>query len=294
MDRDQIDIVRSFNRTVTQRIGALDESYLSRGRPLGQARLLSEVGSAGEADLSRLRRSLGLDSGYMSRLLRSLERQGLLEVRPNDGDGRSRRISLTEKGEAEFRAYEQLSDGLASGMLERLTGGQRARLIGAMAEVERLLVAGSVEVTLEPAHSADAAWCLAQYQQELAVRFEEGFDPSTGNSFLPEDATPPHGWFVVARLAGDPVGCGALKHLDDSTGEIKRVWVAKSTRGMGISVRIMERLEALAVEAGFHRIRLDTNRALTEAHALYRKLGYGEIARYNDNPYADHFFEKRL
>jgi DNA-binding MarR family transcriptional regulator/GNAT superfamily N-acetyltransferase len=291
---EHISCVRSFNRAVSQRIGALEESYLSRGRPLGQARLIFEIGSAGGIDLSRLRSKLGLDSGYMSRLLRSLESQGLLQLHPKDGDGRSRRVELTERGEAEFRAYDALSDDLAKSILERLSEGQKDRLAKAMADVERLLVAGSVDVTLEPAHSADAAWCLMQYQQELDVRFGEGFDPSNGNSFEPEDATPPHGWFVVARLAGDPIGCGALKQLDVRTGEIKRVWVGKSTRGMGVSVRIMERLEALAVEAGFSLIRLDTNRALTEAHALYCKLGYREIARYNDNPYADHFFEKTL
>ena len=105
---------------------------------------------------------------------------------------------------------------------------------------------------------------------------------------------PPHGWFSLARLDGRPVGCGGLARLGAKTGEIKRVWTAPDARGLGVARRIIAALEATAREAGMTVLRLDTNRALKEAHALYRKLGFVEIARYNDNPYADHWFEKRL
>jgi GNAT superfamily N-acetyltransferase len=98
----------------------------------------------------------------------------------------------------------------------------------------------------------------------------------------------------VARLAGRPVGCGALKRFSADAGEIKRVWVAHEMRGKGVASRLMDELEAQARKAGFQTVKLDTNKALTEAHALYRKRGYGEIERYNDNPYAHHWFEKRL
>ena len=155
-------------------------------------------------------------------------------------------------------------------------------------------IPGTIELTIEPADSGDANWCLRQYQEELARRFEEGFDPSTGNSLDPAEVTPPKGWFVVARLEGRPVGCGALKRLDHATGEIKRVWVADDLRGARLASRIMDRLEQVAAEAGFSRVLLDTNRALTEARSMYLKRGYGEIAPYNDNPYADHWFEKAL
>ncbi|HHZ07698.1 MAG TPA: GNAT family N-acetyltransferase, partial [Rhizobiales bacterium] len=107
-------------------------------------------------------------------------------------------------------------------------------------------------------------------------------------------ATPPAGWFLVARVGEEPVGCGALKRLDDATGEIKRVWTAGTERGLGVASRIMDRVEALARDAGFKRVRLDTNRTLVEAQAMYRSRGYREIGRYNDNPYAHHWFEKAL
>lgn len=163
-----------------------------------------------------------------------------------------------------------------------------------MSDPDRSASVDALEITIEPAGSADGAWCLAQYQAELARRFDNGFDPSTGNSLDPSDVTPPKGWFVVARLDGRPVGCGALKRLDDATGEIKRVWIAADARGMRLASRIMDRLEAVAAGAGFAKVSLDTNRTLVEARAMYLKRGYVEIAPYNDNPYADHWFEKVL
>jgi GNAT superfamily N-acetyltransferase len=108
-----------------------------------------------------------------------------------------------------------------------------------------------------------------------------------------DDLTPPSGLFVMARIAGKPVGCGALKRIDDATGEIKRVWIAPAARGRGVARRILHRLEDEARAMGFDVLRLDTNKVLTEAHALYRKEGFREIARFNDNPYAHHWFEKR-
>ena len=93
---------------------------------------------------------------------------------------------------------------------------------------------------------------------------------------------------------GAGLGCGGLKRTDKTTGEIKRVWTAPSARGMGVARRMLGTLEAAARNMGLRTLRLDTNRALTEAHALYRKEGFREIARFNDNPYADHWFEKQL
>ena len=111
--------VRRFNRLVTRRVGALDDSYLSRGRPLGEARLVFEIGLAG-ADARSLRAALGLDSGYLSRLLRALTAEGLVEVAKGQGDARVRRVALTAKGRAEFAAYERLSDDLARSILAPL------------------------------------------------------------------------------------------------------------------------------------------------------------------------------
>ncbi len=290
---EQIQRVRRFNRTVTQRVGALDSDYLQRGRPLGEARLLHEVGAAG-SDVRRLRETLRLDSGYLSRLLRALEGQGLVETRPGE-DGRTRRVVLTPQGAAEWAAYDALSDDLAASFLAPLDPVQRARLVAAMGEVERLLRAGSIEIRPEPPGSATGRWCLEQYFAELVVRFELGFDPPR---YAPADAAemaPPKGVFLVAWLDGAPAGCGGLKlGVVPGTAEVKRVWTAPTARGLGIARRLLRALEDQARAAGMETVRLDTNRALTEAQAMYRREGYREVARFNDEPYAHLFFEKRL
>lgn len=294
MDRNDIQQVRRFNRAFTKRIGVLDESYLARGRPLGEARVLFEIGLAGGIGLQALRERLGLDSGYLSRLMRSLEGQGMVELVRDEADARARLARLTETGQAEFEAYDRLSDDAAENLLGSLKDTHRPLLVAAMAEIERLLRTAAVAVALEPADSADARSCLEQYYAELARRFPSGFDPLAVNNFDPAEMTPPKGWFVVARVDSEPVGCGALKRLEDGVGEVKRVWTSPSARGLGVASRIMDRLEAQAVEAGFTILRLDTNGTLKEAQAMYAKRGYREIERYNDNPYAEHWFEKRI
>ena len=289
----QIAQVRRFNRIVTQHVGALEESYLRRGRPLGQARLLHEIGPDG-LEVRSLRDRLKLDSGYVSRLLRALEGQGLVETQNGKGDGRVRRAVLTPKGRAERDTYDAMSDELAASFLATLDPGQRERLVSAMAEVERLLRAGAVELRLEAADSPAAQSCLEQYFKELAERFEVGFDPARSNSASVAEMTPPAGFFMVAWLDGQPAGCGALKVSDALTGEIKRMWTSQSSRGLGIARKVLRSLEEKAREVGLARLHLETNRTLTEAQALYRREGYEEVAPFNSEPYAHHWFEKRL
>ena len=292
MDESQLQQIRRFNRLVTQRAGALEVNYLRRGRPLAEARLIFEIGADG-LDVRTLRDKLKLDSGYLSRLLQSLKTQGLIALAKESGDGRRRRARLTRKGSAERAAYDRLSDNLAASMLTTLDASQRSRLLTAMGEVERLIRTASVKVATEAPDSPDARRCLEAYFRELEARFEGGFD-AADDSARAEDMTPPSGLFVVARLEDEAVGCGGFKRVGETTGEIKRVWTAPSARGMGVARRMLRTLEAAAREAGVKTLRLDTNRALTEAHALYRSEGYREIARFNDNPYADHWFAKRL
>ena len=282
-----IALVRRFNRLVTRQVGALNDRYLGH-RPLGESRVLFEIGLDG-ATPRDLRARLGLDSGYLSRMIRSLERDGLVEQEPNPADRRTKRLSLTRAGRAELRELDRISDGLAAGALEPLTDQQRARLLRAQTEVNHLLAISMVSIEPEDPASADARWCLNHYFAELADRFEEPFDPGRT---LPADAgdlVPPAGVFLIARINGQPAGCGALKN-----GELMRMWVDRPHRGLGIAARILDALEEQAVALGHERVRLYTNRSLGEAKAMYRARGYVEIPRYNDDPYANHWFEKRL
>jgi GNAT superfamily N-acetyltransferase len=162
-----------------------------------------------------------------------------------------------------------------------------------MAEVERLLRASAVTIEVADPFGDEARACIRAYFDELQERFEEGFDPDLTISAHPEELVPPQGWFLVARLDGAAVGCGVLKIGEGGRGEIKRMGVAPSARGLGVAQRLLEALEARAADAGVNVLQLDTHRSLTEARRLYLRNGYREIAAYNANPYAHHWFEKR-
>jgi DNA-binding MarR family transcriptional regulator/GNAT superfamily N-acetyltransferase len=293
MEAGLIEGVRSFNRTVMERIGGLESRFLGRDRPLGESRLLWEIGDGG-AEVRELRRRLGLDSGYVARMLRSLERQRLVAIEASASDGRVRRAGLTEAGLAERAELDRRSEEVAASVLDPLSEGQRARLVAAMAEVEALMVASMVRVGVEPPDSPDARWCLQRYFDELNERFDAGFDPALSISADLRELTPPAGALLVARLREEPIGCGALKLHPDGSGEIKRMWVAPRARGLGLGRRLLRELERCAAEAGTRVLRLETNGALVEAIAMYRRSGYREVAPFNDERYAHHWFEKDL
>jgi DNA-binding MarR family transcriptional regulator/GNAT superfamily N-acetyltransferase len=283
--------MRSFNRLVTQRVGALNDGYLARDRPLGEARLLGEIGVEG-SEVRVLRARLGLDSGYLSRLLRSLEAARLISVAASDEDRRIRIATLTPAGRAERDLLDRRSDDLARSLLEPLSEGGRERLVTAMAEVERLLTGALVEINpVDPAHR-DTQFCLHEYFVELDRRFDGGFDPTVTNSPPLEPLRPPAGVFLVAMLNGEPVGCGGLRFRGEGAAELKRMWVAESARGLGIGRRLLGALERHAAAGGARVVRLDTNKALVEAIGLYRSAGYREVEPFNDEPYVHHWFEK--
>ena len=285
--------MRSFNRTVTQRVGALNDEFLGRDRPLGQARVLWEIGLDG-ADVRSLRARLELDSGYLSRLLRSLEADGLVVVEQGNADARVRTVHLTAAGLAERALLDRRADELAASILEPLSQRQRSRLAGAMAEVERLLMASMVRVAVYDPRHPHARFCVRSYFEELARRFDGGFDPGLSIPAGDAELTPPAGVLLVASLRAEPVGCGALKLHGDAPAEIKRMWVAPAVRGLGVGRRLLAELETQAAGRGVRTLRLETNRALEEAIALYRSAGYREVPAFNDEPYANHWFEKAL
>lgn len=289
----QMHAIRSFNRIVTERIGALNDEYLSRARPLGAARVLWEISEPG-SDVRTLRGRLGLDSGYLSRLLRSLEGDGLVEINPSRSDTRVRTVRLTQSGRAERALLDRASDELAASLLAPLDPTQRGELVEAVGTVERLLTAGLVEIEIEDPASEAAQFCIGSYFEELDRRFETGFDPGKALPLGIDDMAEPAGLLLVARLRREPVGCGALKLSDGQPPEVKRMWVAESARGLGVGRRLLDELERHARTRGARRIRLETNRTLTEAISMYRSAGYDEVSPFNDEPFAHHWFEKRI
>jgi DNA-binding MarR family transcriptional regulator len=274
--------LRRFNRTYTQRIGALDESFLGTGRPLNVSRLLFEIGPDG-ATVRELRDRLDLDSGYVTRLLRRLTDDGLVEVHPDAADRRRRVATLTAAGERSWRELDDRSEELARRLVAPLTERQRARLTEALATADLLVRAATIHLREVDPTDRVAREAADRYFTELARRFPRGFDPGE----------PDHdGTFLLATSAGRPVAYGGVRALSPDTGEIKRMWVDDAWRGAGLGSRMLRELEALAVRLGHTRIVLDTNRTLVEAIAMYERAGYTPIPRYNDNPYAEAWFEK--
>src|SRR5213595_3810854 len=166
MHADPVDQVRRFNRTVAERVGALNDRFLGGDRPLGPSRLLWEIGEEGR-EVRALRARLGLDSGYTSRLLRALESDGLVRVESDASDRRVRVARLTSRGRAERRLLDRRSDDVARSMLAPLDTEERDELLSAMATVDRLLTSSMVEIRVVDPDDAEARRCVRAYFAEL-------------------------------------------------------------------------------------------------------------------------------
>lgn len=286
-----VEVVRQFNRAYTQRIGALETSFLGTGMPLGEARVLFEIGPAGTG-VRELRARLGLDSGYLSRLLRELADDGLVVLAADRADARRRIARLTARGARAWRDLDRRSNRIAEQLLDGLSDRQRADLTTALARAYQLVRLATVafEVVDPRSPAADAA--LRAYFAELDARFPGGFRP--GDAGEAAAYTQPRGVFLLARSDDETIACGGWTRLDATTAEIKRMWVAPAWRGTGMGKRMLATLEDGARARRYKRVVLDTNSALAEAIAMYRASGYTEIERYNDNPYARLWFAKRL
>jgi DNA-binding MarR family transcriptional regulator len=285
--------LRRFNRTYTQRVGALDESFLGLGWPLGASRLIFEIGESGTT-VRELRERLDLDSGYLSRLLRRLTRADVVEVHPDPADRRRRLVRLTGEGRRVRRELDRRSEEHAATMIEPLTERQRARLTEALATADLLVRAATVHLREVSPADPEAVEAVGRYFAELDERFPGGFDPGDASGADTASMSAPAGIFVVATSDGEPVACGGVQRIGDRVGEIKRMWVHRDWRGAGLGSRMLRHLEDEARRLGHHRIHLDTNGTLVEAIAMYERAGYTRVERYNDNPYAQAWFVKDL
>jgi len=213
-------------------------------------------------------------------------------VAPDPADRRRRTVRLTRTGAALRRRLDEKSEQLAERLVAPLTSRQRARLTDALATADLLVRAATVHIgSVHPADPA-ARRAVQSYFRELDERFPTGFDPGD-----PDDEramAPGAGVFVVATSDGEPVACGGVQAMGPGIGEIKRMWVHPGWRGAGLGSRLLRHLEHVAADLGHHTVRLDTNGTLVEAIAMYERAGYRRIERYNDNPYAQAWFEKTL
>lgn len=150
-----------------------------------------------------------------------------------------------------------------------------------------------VFTTVDPA-GTEAGYCLSRYFDELDERFDDGFQVDLSIQADASELIPPSGAFLVGKLGDKSVACGALSRLQPGICYLKRMWVDGSVRGRGLGRRLLAALEDRAYELGYHTVRLETNQTLIEAIQLYRTSGYVEVEPFNDEHYADHWFEKRI
>ncbi|MBL9049758.1 MAG: MarR family transcriptional regulator [Tabrizicola sp.] len=280
---DPISRLRRFNRAVTREVGALDTSFLGRGRPLGMARVLQLVRPEG-TDVAVIRDRLALDSGLTSRFLRSLEREGLIETETDLADRRRRIARLTAKGQAEMAAYEAIGYDRAARLIAK-AGTRADEVVAAMDLIATLLNRDHLEIRPADPDAPEALACLQAYFDELIDRVPA----ATPQMFsLPDPGAdryrPPHGRFFIAWSDDLPVGCVSLRPLDATTAEVKRLWVHASARGQGLARRLMSLIEDEARAMGHRYLKLDTNSVLTEAITLYRNSGWVDIEPYTDPP----------
>ncbi len=289
---DAIARLRRFNRVVTREIGALDTSYLGRGRPLGAARVLQLIKTSG-TDVAELRRRLDLDTGLLSRLLRSLEHEGLVRMATDPVDRRRRRATLTDAGRAEWQVYEQLGHAKAQAVFDR-AGSRQQAVIDAMDLIATVMLKDQVEIRDADPSDPAALSCVSAYYR-LLLQAVDGFTPDMMTLPLPDADSyrSPGGAFLIAWSDDLPVGCVSLRQLEPGVAEVKRLWVDPVARGQGLGRRLMRAIETRARDMGFTHARLDSNTMLTEAVTLYRTDGWTETTPYTTLP-ANIWMLKRL
>jgi len=279
--------VRRFNRLLTRRIGLVDERYLASTLPFAQARVLYEVAVLAPLGTHHLRRLLALGGAALDRGLATLEARGLVCRRPDPGSARSRIVEVTARGRKLLARLDVRAADRVGTMMADLVEGERERVVEAVDEARRLLLAARVRIEPRAHRDPDVRAAQAAYVAEIARRFGRPLDPWNQGPIAS----------AVSLLVVDgrrPVGCGVLREIEPGVGEIKRMWLHPDVRGMGLGERLLDELESLARQAGHREVRLDTNERLGEAIALYEGAGYRRVERYNDNPDATRFYGKRL
>ena len=293
---EAIEAFRRFNRFYTKKIGVLGESLLSSPFSLVEARILFELASraaSGQAVFaSELRRELGLDAGYLSRILARFEKRGLLSRRKSVGDGRRQALSLEPLGLQQFRELDAASTGDAARTLAGLDAAALARLSGAMGEVESLLGGGrDLSFELREPEPGDLGWVVSAHG-ELYSR-EYGYGPEfealvariVADFAERRDPARERAW--IAARAGARLGSVFLVKVDEETAKLRLLLLVPEARGLGIGRRLVAECLGFARAAGYRRVTLWTNSALAAARSIYAKAGFAMVSSAPDPMFAD-------
>jgi DNA-binding MarR family transcriptional regulator/N-acetylglutamate synthase-like GNAT family acetyltransferase len=275
----RVDAVRRFNRFYTRRVGALREGFLGSPFPLPEARLLYELGHRGQCTAAEIGRDLDLDAGYLSRLIQSLKRRGLVQAKPSVDDARASALSLSAKGRKAYSVLDSRSRQEVSAMLGVLPAPDQARLVGAMQTVESLLSSCKKgKIVLRAHRPGDLGWVVhrhgALYEEEYGwgVRFE-GLVAEIAAKFAAHfDAQRERCW--IAELDGEAVGSVVVVKVSNTTAQLRLLLVEPRARGRGLGKRLVQECIAFARQKGYRKLVLWTQSSLAAARGIYRGCGF--------------------
>jgi DNA-binding MarR family transcriptional regulator/GNAT superfamily N-acetyltransferase len=278
---DGIEAVRRFNRFYTRRIGVLQEGLLNSPYSLTEARVVYELGQADGASAKELGDELGLDAGYLSRILRRFQTHGLIDRQPSPTDGRQSRISLTTQGRGEFERLDADSRGQVGAMLGALQPEQRQRLVGAMDAVQRILgeqAEPRVPYMLRPHQPGDMGWVVHRHGVLYAREYgwNETFEALVAEivaKFI-QQLDPRRDRCWIAEREGEIVGSVFLVKHTDEVAKLRLLLVEPSARGLGIGQRLVQECIRFARQAGYRKMTLWTNSVLHAARRIYEQAGF--------------------
>jgi len=283
LDQQRIAAVRRFNRFYTRQIGVLRKGYLDSPYSLGEARVLYEIFRGDGPTASDIARALDLDAGYLSRLLRQFEKQGLITRKTSARDARQSHLALTARGRRAFAPLERRSQRDVSRMLGKLDDGAQARLVAAMDEIETLLggkaaAQGKPYILRQPRHG-DFGWIVARHAELYAQEYGwtdpfEGLCAQIVADFVNKfDAGCERCW--IAEMNGQNVGCIMLVKDDEpAVARIRLLLVDPKARGLGLGARLVDECVKFARKAGYKKITLWTHRNLKAARHIHEKAGF--------------------
>ncbi len=278
--KDLIARVRAFNRFYTSVIGVLSEGLLDSPYSLTEARVIFELAQREATEVTALRRDLGIDAGYLSRLLARFETDGLITRARSAADGRRQEIRLTAAGRAAYDVLDERSAAEVHRLLQPLNGERRRRLVAAMDTIEEILAGARRprSYVLRPLRRGDFGWIVHRHGVRYATEY--GWDATfealvarvVADYIDKHDARRENAW--IAEVAGEPVGCVFCVRRDDATAQLRLLLVEPSCRGMGIGTRLVDECLSFARLAGYKSIMLWTNDVLVDARRVYERAGF--------------------
>ncbi|MCG8604638.1 helix-turn-helix domain-containing GNAT family N-acetyltransferase [bacterium] len=279
--RKDVAAVRNFNRFYTKRLGLLEKGFLKTRFPLIQARILFELAQQEQSTATKLKQELGVDAGYLSRILTTFEKDGLVRRSTSQTDSRLRLLRLTAKGRKAFSTLDARSQSDVEKLLNGLTSEEHRRLLGAMAAIEELLHVSEKPVTaflLRPHEPGDIGWIT--YRHGVLYAEEYGFD-ETFEALVAEilakfiqNHEPKRERIWIAEWDGERVGSIMLVDAGKGVAQLRLLLVEPKVRGKGLGARLIDECIKLSKRQGYRKIKLWTQSNLLEARHLYTKAGF--------------------